>query len=45
MNRAAVSLIAIAANQPMPEMARIFGIASLVIWIAVAICGRSIAYF
>jgi len=32
-------------NQPLPEMARISGIASLVIWIAVAICGRSIAYF
>jgi hypothetical protein len=34
-----------AANQPLPEMARMSGIASLVIWIAVAICGRSIAYF
>ena len=33
------------ANQPLPEMARISGIASLVIWIAVAVCGRSIAYF
>ena len=32
-------------NQPLPEAARISGIASLVIWIAVAICGRSIAYF
>ena len=32
-------------NQPLPEVARISGIASLVIWIAVAICGRSIAYF
>ena len=33
------------AGQPLPDMARISGIASLVIWIAVAICGRSIAYF
>jgi hypothetical protein len=33
------------ADRPLPEMARISGVASLVIWIAVAICGRSIAYF
>jgi hypothetical protein len=33
------------ANEPLPDAARISGIASLVIWIAVAICGRSIAYF
>jgi hypothetical protein len=30
---------------PLPAAARRAGIASLAIWIAVAICGRSIAYF
>ena len=30
---------------PLPGAARAAGIASLAIWIAVAICGRSIAYF
>jgi hypothetical protein len=30
---------------PMPPAARAAGIASIVSWIAVAICGRSIAYF
>ena len=30
---------------PLPAAARRAGIASLTIWIAVAICGRSIAYF
>lgn len=30
---------------PMPAAARRAGIASLAIWLAVAICGRSIAYF
>jgi len=29
----------------MPERARISGLLSLVIWVAVAACGRSIAYF
>jgi hypothetical protein len=30
---------------PLPPAARFAGVASLTIWIAVAICGRSIAYF
>lgn len=30
---------------PLPGAARTAGIASLAIWVAVAICGRSIAYF
>jgi len=29
----------------MPSRARIAGLLSLVIWVAVAACGRSIAYF
>jgi len=30
---------------PMPARARLAGLLSLLIWIAVAACGRSIAYF
>lgn len=30
---------------PLPRAARIAGITSVVLWLAVAICGRSIAYF
>lgn len=30
---------------PLPRRARIAGITSIVLWLAVAICGRSIAYF
>ncbi len=35
----------LAPNTPMPARARFVGVASLGIWIAVAACGRSIAYF
>jgi hypothetical protein len=36
---------ALAPCQPMPASARMAGYASLGIWLAVAACGRSIAYF
>jgi hypothetical protein len=35
----------IAPLQPLPDAARFAGIASIAIWIAVAACGRTIAYF
>jgi hypothetical protein len=41
--RRAVELLP--AGAPMPAAARNTGFASIVIWIAVAACGRSIAYF
>jgi hypothetical protein len=34
-----------APHTPLPRAARFTGAASLVIWLAVAVCGRSIAYF
>jgi hypothetical protein len=38
-------LPATAPHASLPRTARYTGVASLVIWLAVAICGRSIAYF
>jgi hypothetical protein len=35
----------LAPGRPMPARARIAGLLSLLIWVAVAACGRSIAYF
>jgi hypothetical protein len=35
----------VASNASMPTRAKVTGALSLVIWIAVAACGRSIAYF
>jgi hypothetical protein len=35
----------LAPGAPMPPHARIVGLISLLVWIAVAACGRSIAYF
>jgi hypothetical protein len=35
----------IASGSSMPARAKVTGVLSLVIWIAVAACGRSIAYF
>lgn len=36
---------ALPASSPLPAAARAAGMASLTVWLAVAICGRSIAYF
>ena len=39
------SVEGLAPNSPMPARARIAGTVSVGIWLAVAACGRSIAYF
>ena len=39
------SVLALGPGTPMPSRARVAGFASLGIWLVVAACGRSIAYF
>jgi len=39
------SLLTVPPGTPLPPAARLSGILSLGLWLAVAACGRSIAYF